>query len=185
VNEGWENLDNRTVFEASDWLLKEGYGEWCRVREVIEYSKKMGYRKLGIAFCVAVRTEAKVLHGMLEANGFDVYSVSCMAGSPTRKEVGFENMIGLPSTVCNPLMQAQILNSKETDLNIVAGLCVGHDVLFVRHSIAGVTTLIVKDRVLAHNPIAALTGKSSHGGTRLTHEIGTRIRSVFRSLVKP
>jgi len=36
------------------------------------------------------------------------------------------------------------------------GLCVGHDMLFTRHSRAPVTTLVVKDRVLAHNPAGAL-----------------------------
>jgi uncharacterized metal-binding protein len=36
------------------------------------------------------------------------------------------------------------------------GLCVGDDVLFIRHSKAPVTVLAVKDRVLAHNPLGAL-----------------------------
>ena len=35
-------------------------------------------------------------------------------------------------------------------------LCVGHDTLFIKHSEAPVTYLIVKDRVLGHNPAAAL-----------------------------
>jgi uncharacterized metal-binding protein len=41
-------------------------------------------------------------------------------------------------------------------MNIIVGLCVGHDMLFQMHSRAPVTTLIVKDRVLAHNPAGAL-----------------------------
>jgi uncharacterized metal-binding protein len=36
------------------------------------------------------------------------------------------------------------------------GLCVGHDSLFIRHSQGLVTTLVTKDRVLAHNPVGAL-----------------------------
>ena len=32
----------------------------------------------------------------------------------------------------------------------------GHDTLFLRHSHAPTTVMIVKDRVLAHNPVAAL-----------------------------
>ncbi|MBR3053995.1 MAG: DUF1847 domain-containing protein, partial [Firmicutes bacterium] len=35
-------------------------------------------------------------------------------------------------------------------------LCVGHDSLFYKYSEALVTTLVAKDRVLAHNPCAAL-----------------------------
>ena len=38
----------------------------------------------------------------------------------------------------------------------VMGLCVGHDILFNKHSHAPTTTLVVKDRVLMHNPAAAL-----------------------------
>ena len=58
--------------------------------------------------------------------------------------------------MCNPIMQAEVLNKEGTDLNIVIGLCVGHDSLFYKHSDALCTTLVTKDRVLAHNPVAAL-----------------------------
>jgi uncharacterized metal-binding protein len=58
--------------------------------------------------------------------------------------------------MCAPLCQADILNQAGTDLNVMIGLCVGHDALFARHSAAPVTTLVVKDRVLGHNPAAAL-----------------------------
>ena len=44
----------------------------------------------------------------------------------------------------------------KTDLNVIIGLCVGHDSLFIKYSKALVTTLITKDRVLGHNPAAAL-----------------------------
>jgi len=153
----WVEPANRAVFEASDHVLREGYAKWPRVKEVIEYSKKMAYKKLGIAFCVALRDEAKTLHNMLETNGFEVTSICCMAGGPARTEVGFDSPMGLPRTVCNPLMQAEVLNQSETELNIMLGLCVGHDVLFIKHSRAGVTPLVVKDRVLHHNPVAALS----------------------------
>ena len=156
VKEGWSRSESRTVFEASDEVLANGIGRWSRVKEVIEYSKRMGFRKLGLAFCVSLRIEAKILQNILEANDFEVISISCMAGAPSRNEVGFEKILGLGKTVCNPLMQAEVLNENGTELNIMAGLCVGHDVLFIKHSRAGVTPLIVKDRVHHHNPVAAL-----------------------------
>ncbi len=58
--------------------------------------------------------------------------------------------------MCNPIGQALVLNKEKTDLNIILGLCIGHDILFTQHSAAPVTTLAVKDRVLAHNPLGAL-----------------------------
>jgi uncharacterized metal-binding protein len=59
-------------------------------------------------------------------------------------------------SMCNPLMQAKALADQKTEFNIMIGLCVGHDSLFLRHSEAPVTVMIVKDRVLGHNPVAAL-----------------------------
>jgi uncharacterized metal-binding protein len=58
--------------------------------------------------------------------------------------------------MCNPILQAKTLNEEHTELNVVIGLCVGHDSLFYKYSEAPVTTLVVKDRVLGHNPVAAL-----------------------------
>ena len=58
--------------------------------------------------------------------------------------------------LCNPVLQARLLNKEKTDLNVIIGLCVGHDSLFIKYSKAPVTTLITKDRVLGHNPAAAL-----------------------------
>lgn len=58
--------------------------------------------------------------------------------------------------MCNPIMQAKVLKEKDTEINIVVGLCIGHDILFNKHSHVVTTTLIVKDRILAHNPIGAL-----------------------------
>jgi uncharacterized metal-binding protein len=65
-------------------------------------------------------------------------------------------MKGCHESICNPIFQARILNEQKTDLNVIVGLCVGHDSLFIKHSDALVTTLVTKDRVLAHNPAAAL-----------------------------
>ena len=38
----------------------------------------------------------------------------------------------------------------------MVGLCLGHDILFLRHCKAETTPLVVKDRALGHNPVAAL-----------------------------
>jgi len=64
--------------------------------------------------------------------------------------------------MCNPITQAEFLNKEKTDLNIVIGLCVGHDSLFMKYSEAPVTVLAVKDRVLAHNPLGAVYLADSH-----------------------
>ena len=63
---------------------------------------------------------------------------------------------GTIEVICNPIAQSKLLNKEKTDLNIVIGLCVGHDTLFFKYSQAPVTVLAVKDRVLAHNPLGAI-----------------------------
>lgn len=63
---------------------------------------------------------------------------------------------GQYEAICNPIFQARLLNRQKTEFNIALGLCVGHDSLFYKYSDALVTTLIAKDRVLAHNPAGAL-----------------------------
>jgi len=55
-----------------------------------------------------------------------------------------------------------VLNDADTDFNVVLGLCVGHDSLFFKYSKAPVTVLVAKDRVLGHNPVAALYTTSSY-----------------------
>jgi uncharacterized metal-binding protein len=49
-----------------------------------------------------------------------------------------------------------VLNDFKTDLNIIVGLCIGHDILFTKYSQAPVTTFIVKDRVTGHHTAATL-----------------------------
>ncbi|MFO8010103.1 MAG: DUF1847 domain-containing protein [Dehalococcoidia bacterium] len=132
-----------------------------RVEEVAQFAKKLGYKRLGIAFCVGLRNEALTLTDILENRGFDVVSVCCKAGSVPKEQIGVsrEQKIAGPDVreaMCNPIAQAQILNDEETDFNIAVGLCVGHDSLFFRHCKAPVTVLIAKDRVFGHNPAAGL-----------------------------
>ena len=60
------------------------------------------------------------------------------------------------------MAQAKLLNRAETDMNVVVGLCVGHDMLFGKYSDAPVTTMVVKDRVAGHNPVSVLYGQNCY-----------------------
>lgn len=137
-----------------------------RVQEICEFAEKMGYEKLGIAFCAGLYKEARALTDILEAQGFEVVSVVCKAGATPKETLGIRDeekiLIGRFESMCNPLVQAAILNRENTDFNIVVGLCVGHDSLFFKYSEALTTTLVAKDRVLGHNPAAALYTSGSY-----------------------
>jgi len=137
-----------------------GYGIWSRVREIIEFSRRAGFSRLGLAFCVGLRREAAAAGNIFRENGFTVFSVICKSGSVPKEEIGLRDeekvRPGQFEAMCNPVVQAMILNETGAELNILLGLCVGHDSLFIKHSLAPVTVLAVKDRVLAHNPLGAL-----------------------------
>ncbi len=132
-----------------------------RIKELIELARLMNVKIVGIAFCAGLKDEANRLTNVLEDQGFSVASVMCKCGGvdKTRLGMGEEDKIGEPGrfeAACNPVLQADLLNQAETDLNVIVGLCIGHDMIFNSNSDAPVTTLIVKDRLLGHNPVIGL-----------------------------
>ena len=160
----YERLLEKKLAANAGIVEATGYLQWPRLKDTIEFAKLMNYKKLGIAFCVGLQKEANVLSKILEKYKFDVFSVMCKTGSIPKSEVGVPEQYQWTSktgyaigyVTCNPIGQAMLLNRAETDMNIIVGLCVGHDILFTRHSKAPVTTLIAKDRVTGHNPAAVL-----------------------------
>jgi uncharacterized metal-binding protein len=137
-----------------------------RVQETCEFANKMGYKRLGIAFCSGLPGEALSLTQILEAQGFEVVSVACKAGGTPKEHIGIKDeekvFTGGFESMCSPIAQAMILNEENTDFNILVGLCVGHDSLFLKYSRAFCTVLVAKDRVLSHNPVAALYTTGSY-----------------------
>jgi uncharacterized metal-binding protein len=147
VNQGWLGLMSKVMTPENP---RERLS-WTRVDEIMEYAKIRGMKKLGIATCYALIPESRSLSEILEANAFEVVSVSCLCG-----EVNPQDFCMPGNIFCNPIMQAAVLNQEKTELNMMVGLCLGHDILFLRYSKAETTPLVVKDRALGHNPVAAL-----------------------------
>lgn len=131
-----------------------------RIIEIIEFCNRMEYKKLGVAFCGGLHREAVLFCKILSNHGFDVVSVMCKVGGIDKTHIGVdgEDKIcgGGHETMCNPIGQAKILNAEDTDFNILLGLCVGHDSLFLKYAEAPCTVFAVKDRLMGHNPLAAL-----------------------------
>ena len=131
-----------------------------RMEEISEFSRKMGYKRLGLAYCAGLQSEAARFQNYLEGQGFQVVSVVCKVGCTPKEEIGITDAekvrINQFESMCSPIAQAEILNDAQTDFNVVLGLCVGHDSLFFKYSHAMSTVFAAKDRVLGHNPLAAL-----------------------------
>jgi len=137
---------------------------WTRVEDTIALAKLMGYKKIGIATCIGLLDETDRLTEILTAQNLIPFSVCCKSGSIDKLELGLQESEKVrPETfepACNPIAQAELLNKAGTDMNLIVGLCVGHDMLFAKYSKAPVSTLVVKDRVTGHNPVAVLYGQN-------------------------
>jgi uncharacterized metal-binding protein len=125
----------------------------CRVAEFVHFCHGMDYRHVGIAFCVELYRETQVLAHLLR-RFLRVSAVCCKIGG---RRISEEELPFRPCHIaCNPAGQAAELNRCGVELNAIVGLCVGCDLVFTQHSQAPVTTLFVKDRSLANNPVGAL-----------------------------
>jgi uncharacterized metal-binding protein len=131
-----------------------------RIMETIEFAHRMNYQRLGFVFCIGLIKEAKVVEKLLSAEGFEVVSALCKLGREPKETLGVRDdqkiRIGCFESMCNPIAQAFVMNSEKTEFNIVMGLCVGHDSLFLQYADAPCTVLAAKDRLLGHNPLAAI-----------------------------
>ncbi|MFZ0926976.1 MAG: DUF1847 domain-containing protein [Syntrophobacteraceae bacterium] len=131
-----------------------------RIVETIEFARKMGYQRVALVFCAGLRREAAIVHEIFEAQGLDVISIVCKVGKVPKEAMGLREdqkvAPGHYESMCNPIMQALVANHYQSQFNVLLGLCVGHDSLFFRYADAPSTVLAVKDRMLGHNPLAAV-----------------------------
>lgn len=141
-------------------------GSKTRIEEIIEFAGKMHFKRLGLAFCMGLRKEAQVVEKLFSSRGFEVVSAICKVGGIPKESIGLgkDQQIDARAAevMCNPIFQAMILNKEKTDFNVLLGLCVGHDSLFFKYAEAPCTVLAAKDRVLGHNPLAAIYNVDSY-----------------------
>ncbi len=83
-----------------------------RIEETMEFAKKCGYTRLGIAFCLGLKEEARML-----AKVFEVVSVNCKVWCVPKEDIGLtgdEMIMGAEfmEPMCNPIAQAEILNAE-------------------------------------------------------------------------
>ncbi|HPX60503.1 MAG TPA: DUF1847 domain-containing protein [Deltaproteobacteria bacterium] len=155
VVEQYQGLDGR-IMQAAGRVEARNYMQMTRLEESVEFARQMDVKTVGLAFCIGFTQEAWLISAYFE-KFFKVHSVCCKVCSVGKEELGLEQIKpGTHEAMCNPKIQAAILADNGTELNFTIGLCVGHDMLFNSASAAPVSTLAVKDRVLAHNPLGAV-----------------------------
>lgn len=170
----------------SEAYLREPWGlkpYATRILEIINFAKKMGYKKIGIACCFASGWDANVLHNALANRGFEVLARFCKID-----QVKNTTFLGLKEeetlvpggyqSMCNPITQVDTLADSGCEMIITHGECTGHDALAGKYSQVPFTVLGVKDRVLAHNPVAALTCPWNQYYKKLTREEPLKLEYV-------
>jgi uncharacterized metal-binding protein len=134
-------------------IMRHAEDSWVRganrIIEIKNFARQAGIKRIGVANCVSFPEETRRLVDIL-SDEFEVYPVDCKFGRVTQHEILNNEK---SSIICNPAGQADYLKTKETELNISMGLCVGHDMVFNQKSHAPVTNLIVKDQVNRKNPM--------------------------------
>jgi uncharacterized metal-binding protein len=167
---------NRTIAYNAGLVEAHGYCRLTRLEEIMDFARRCGFSRLGIAFCIGLLDEAHIVSRVLRANGFAVDSVACKNSSLPKEALNLTDddkvTPGEFEAMCNPIGQARALARAGTELNLLVGLCVGHDSLFMRHSVAPVTVLAAKDRVLGHNPLAAVYLADGYYHERLFPAVG-------------
>lgn len=157
--------ENHAIMEAAA-KVTEGTVDSTRVQDTIKFASLIGAHRIGIATCTIMLRETRVLARLLQDAGFDVEAIGCKVDGNRRADLDLEPLpAGEGAILCNPIMQALLLNRAKTDLNVLMGICVGHDALFSKYSDAPVTTLVAKDFLAANNPCSVLyTAQSCYEG---------------------
>ncbi len=149
-----EYSEYRHSMEVTMDIAAETDRKLCRIAEFIYYCLGMEYKHVGVAFCVEMFQEVEILTRLLR-RFFRVSPVCCKIGGRAQHDL----ITAAEGVLCNPIGQARVLNNLKTDINVAVGLCVGCDLIYARHSEAPTTTLFVKDKSLANNPVSALYSK--------------------------
>jgi uncharacterized metal-binding protein len=141
----YDEEDKRVMKVAEDTLNPKV----DRIDEIIEFAREAGITRIGLANCITFEKEAKYLEVLLREEGFIVTRANCKLGRMPNEEI----LPGYSGISCNPAGQAKTMEESGTEMNLVMGLCLGHDMVFNAHSRVLTTTLIVKDRKLKHHTL--------------------------------
>ena len=71
----------RSIARVAALVEASGYRRWKRTQEVMEFAKRLDFRRLGVVFCSDMASIAEIYIRMLNKNGFETVS----AGNPGRE----------------------------------------------------------------------------------------------------
>jgi uncharacterized metal-binding protein len=153
VNE-YAQKDALSIAMSASELIDNGRaGKLSRIQEAVEFCRLQKYNRVGLAYCFGIEKIAEKVGTILVDAGIKIIAARCTIGGV--KECEIDALKNTQAISCNPVGQAELLNSK-ADFVMEMGLCLGHDVLFHKKLTVPFTVLLVKDRVYGHNPLAGI-----------------------------
>ena len=75
VKECYAEEENKKSTIAAASVEYDNYCQMTRVQEIMDYAKRIGAKKLGIATCVGLLKESRMLAKIFRHHGFEVYGV--------------------------------------------------------------------------------------------------------------
>lgn len=163
VRDAYHDQDTQATVQAAARLVDGGRaGSLNRLEEIAEYALDRSWKRIGLAYCYGIESDATLVSRYLRSKGLRVEAVSCTTGALAQDEMNEASTIH--KVGCDPLGQAEQIKSASVDLVVEMGLCLGHDILF-RSGLVGIpaTTLVVKDRTTVHDPLRAIRNLSLRG----------------------
>ena len=120
--ERYEEGRNHDIMVASAEVEFEGYCQWTRVQEIMEFARKIGAKKIGIANCIGLINEARIFAKILRANGFEAYAIICKVAGKAKSSIGIpEKCEEIGAAMCNPILSAFV--------PLLPSLTIRHDLL--------------------------------------------------------
>ena len=70
--------EERRIMKAAAYVEATFYMKYTRLQETAEFAKRMGYKTIGLGFCMGIQDEAKLFARYFTQQGFEVKSVCCL-----------------------------------------------------------------------------------------------------------
>ena len=119
----YEEEENSLIFKTAAHIETTGYKKWPRLKEIAEFAIEAGFETIGIAFCIGLKKEAKIVADYYKEKGLKVASAVCCCGSFDKQELGIPAKDRFSNTgfesACNPIAQAKFLEESGSEFNIV------------------------------------------------------------------
>jgi uncharacterized metal-binding protein len=113
--------DVAKLHQAASTVEARHYGKETRLGEIVLLAKELGCQRIGLAFCIGLGEEARVIGGVL-SDHFEVVSGCCRVCGIDKRDIGLEQISPQNDEVtCNPAGQAQSFNEAETQFNVICG----------------------------------------------------------------